>query len=358
MAVRGEGKTGKEMPVRQRKAHKKSRLGCFVCSFTEISPSSFQFAHQSAGPVFSVVDKSLGPINPGFRVPVIQPVKGGVGEIILDDAALAAIERFRLRTVFSVGTQKTRSVYSEGAFLLGLKHPFLMHVFIALALLHDQHLNPCQTSSHRTALAFHWYQATALFHRRLMAAGSAPDVSKLSGSERDSLWASGALLGAASMALLDAEDVYGVWPLKKSDSLDLDWLRMSDGKKVVWNIADPTRKDSIFHQLLKEWDGIPDGSRPIPPDALPAMFYDAFDIGPSSAAQNNPYHVAASLLAQLLPRRVDDNTEATGGERPQSYGVAGMVVYQSSRTQLMVDAEKISGGGAGSLYLSGDELWA
>jgi hypothetical protein len=68
-----------------------------------------------------VVDKSLGPINPGFRVPVIQPVKGGVGEIVLDDAALAAIERFRLRTVFSVGTQRTRSVYSEGAFLLGLK---------------------------------------------------------------------------------------------------------------------------------------------------------------------------------------------------------------------------------------------
>lgn len=68
-----------------------------------------------------MVDKSLGPINPGFRVPIIQPVKGGVGEIILDDAALAAIERFRLRTVFSVGTQKTRSVYSEGAFLLGLK---------------------------------------------------------------------------------------------------------------------------------------------------------------------------------------------------------------------------------------------
>jgi hypothetical protein len=183
-----------------------------------------------------------------------------------------------------------------------------MHVFIALALLHDQHLNPCQTSSHRTALAFHWYQATALFHRRLMAAGSAPDVSKLSGSERDSLWASGALLGAASMALLDAEDVYGVWPLKKSDSLDLDWLRMSDGKKAVWKIADPTRKDSVFHQLLKEWDGIPDGSRPIPPGALPTMFYEAFDIGPSSTAQNNPYHVAASLLAQLLPRRIDDNT--------------------------------------------------
>ncbi|KAF4339675.1 sterol regulatory element binding, partial [Fusarium beomiforme] len=308
MAVRGDDKIDKGAPVRQRKAHKKSRLGCFVCSFTQTSQSSFPLAHQNAGPVFSIVDKSLGPINPGFRVPVIQPVKGGVGEIILDNTALAAIERFRVRTVFSVGTERTRSVYSEGAFLLGLKHPFLMHVFAALALLHDQYLNPCQTSSHRTALAFHWYQATALFHRRLMAAGSMADTSKLSGSERDSLWTSGALLGAASMALLDAEDVYGVWPLKKSDSLDLDWLKMSDGKKVVWMIADPTRKESIFHPLLSEWDGMPDGSKAIPPDTLPSIFYDVFDIGPSSTARDNPYHVAVSLLVQLLPRKINNNT--------------------------------------------------
>jgi hypothetical protein len=71
--------------------------------------------------VFSVVDKSLGPINPGFRVPVVQPIKGGIGEIVLDDFALGALERFRKRTVFTVGTKRTRTVYSEGAFLLGLK---------------------------------------------------------------------------------------------------------------------------------------------------------------------------------------------------------------------------------------------
>jgi hypothetical protein len=34
------------------------------------------------------------------------------------------------------------------------------------------------------------------------------------------------------------------------------------------------------------------------------------------------------------------------------------VVYQSSVTQLMVDAEEISGRGAGRLYLPGEELWA
>ncbi|KAF4954305.1 hypothetical protein FSARC_12169 [Fusarium sarcochroum] len=335
MAVRGEGdkSDNKDTPVRQRKAHKKSRLGCkncklrsvkcdeakpsckrcvasgFVCSFTlTSSPPSSQLAHRSAGPVFSVVDKSLGPLNPGFRVPIVQPIKGGVGEIVLDDAALAAIERFRLRTVFSVGTEKTRSVYSQGAFMLGLKHPFLLHVFVALALIHDQYLDPCQTPAHRTALAFHWYQATAIFHRRLLAAVSIDDPTRLPGPERDSLWTSGALLGAASFALLDAQDVEHAWPLKASDPMDLDWLKMSDGKRVVWKIADPMRKDSVFHELLTEWDDLPNGLKPIPPDALPEVFYTVFNLGPSSSAEDNPYHVAASLLAQLLPRKVDNNT--------------------------------------------------
>ncbi|RGP79253.1 hypothetical protein FLONG3_2689 [Fusarium longipes] len=332
MAAKEEKNEDNEVPARQRKAHKKSRLGCkncklrsvkcdesrpsckrcktsgFVCSFTQTSPSSFQLVHLSAGPIFSVVDSSLGPINPGFRVPIVQPVKGGTGEIVLDDSALRALERFRKRTVFSVGTKRTRKVYSEGAFMLGLKHPFLMHVFIALAYLHDEHLDPSLTAPHRALLAFHWYQATALFHRRLAAASSVREPSTLPSSERDSLWAAGALLGAASFALLNAQGVDNVWPLKKSDPLDLDWLKMSDGKKVVWNLADPTRQESIFHELLAERSCMPDGTKGIPPDVLPDVFYGVFNLDASSSVLTNPYHTAASLLAQLLPREITDDT--------------------------------------------------
>ncbi|RBR20678.1 uncharacterized protein FIESC28_05195 [Fusarium coffeatum] len=331
MAAKEGSNEDSEAPARQRKAHKKSRLGCkncklrsvkcdeskpsckrcktsgFVCSFTQTSPSSFQLAHLNAGPVFSVVDKLLGPINPGFRVPVVQPIKGGIGEIVLDDFALDTLERFRKRTVFTVGTKRTRTIYSEGAFLLGLKHPFLMHVFIALSHLHDQHLDPSLIASHRTPLAFHWYQATALFHRRLATTSSVADPTTLPSSERDSLWTAGALLGAASFALIDAESVDNVWPLKESDPLDLDWLKMSDGKKVVWHLADPTRKESIFHELLGEREGLPDGTKPIPADALPAVFYTTFNLN-ASTVETNPYHISCSLLAQLLPREINDNT--------------------------------------------------
>ncbi|RFN46781.1 sterol regulatory element-binding protein ecm22 [Fusarium flagelliforme] len=197
---------------------KRCKTSGFVCSFTQTSPSSFQLAHLNAGPVFSVVDKSLGPINPGFRAPVVQPIKGGIGEIVLDDFALRALERFRKRTVFT--------------------HPFLMHVFIALSHLHDQHLDPSLIASHRTPLAFHWYQATAIFHRRLATTSSVTDPTTLPSSERDSLWTAGALLGAASFALIDVQSVDNVWPLKESDPLDLDWLKMSDGKKVRLNRRD------------------------------------------------------------------------------------------------------------------------
>ncbi|KAF4981482.1 hypothetical protein FZEAL_2725 [Fusarium zealandicum] len=333
MTVTGE-QDKKDGPVRQRKAHRKSRLGCsncklrsvkcdeakpsckrcvasgFVCSFTQTS--TLQLAHRSAGPVFSVVDLSadrrLKPPCPGLRIPIAQPTRGAVGEIVLGEAELAVLERFRLRTVYTVGTDKTRHLYTQGAYNLGIKHPFLIHVFLAFALLHDSHLSPSQPASHRSALAFHWYHATALFHKRLLAAHSVPDLSVLPSSERDALWASAALLGAAAFALLDTHDVETVWPLKEPDAMDLDWLKMSDGKKVVWQIADPSREESVFHELVESRTDVPNGLKAIPPDALPRGFYTLFDLDPSSTAASNPYHVAASLLAQLIPREINGNT--------------------------------------------------
>ncbi|KAJ3537955.1 hypothetical protein NM208_g6105 [Fusarium decemcellulare] len=299
MAVNGEGdkKDKKDVPARQRKAHRKSRLGCsncklrsvkcdeskpsckrcvasgFICSFTRNNPST-QLAHRSAGPVFSVADpvsdQRLKAPNPGLRIPIAQPTKGGVGELILGEVELAALERFRLRTVFTIGTEKTRHLYSQGAFNLGFKHTYLIHIFVALSLLHDTHITPNQPMPHRTALAFHWYQATVLFQQRLRAACGV-DASSLPSSERDGLWVAGALLGAASIALIDVHDANA----------------LSDGKKVVWNITDPTRKESIFHELILDLDNMPFGNKPVPPKALPPIFYTMFNLSPESSAASN-----------------------------------------------------------------------
>lgn len=129
----------------------------------------------------------------------------------------------------------------------------------------------------------------------------------LTNSERDALWASAALLGAAAFAHMDAETPQDAWPLKEESEMDLDWLKMSDGKKAVWELADPTRMDSVFRPMVDDvfMSQDPDGNLPVPPNALPASFYALYGLASSTVA-TNPYHMAASIIAQLLPFQISD----------------------------------------------------
>lgn len=229
----------------------------------------------------------------------------------------AVLSRFRTRTVNTVGSRTTRHLYREAAYTLSTNSsPFLLHVFLALTLLHDMCLASSSAEqqqrfppAHRAALAFHWYHATALFHQKLAAGPRA-----LSGSDRDALWTSAALLGAATAAWVGALEPESAWPLREPGVMDLDWLKMSDGKKAVWEIVDPSRTESIYHPLLEALKGpglsIPDGSAPIPPFILPPAFYALCNIMPESCSspETNPYHVAVSIIAQLIPLSLNDDT--------------------------------------------------
>ncbi|KAF7553659.1 hypothetical protein G7046_g7030 [Stylonectria norvegica] len=84
---------------------------------------------------------------------------------------------------------------------------------------------------------------------------------------------------------------------------------MSDGKKVVWEIADPTRVESVFHPLIADMSSrnVPAGYLPVAPGALPEPFYELCGLTSTSSAETNPYHVAASILAQLMPQTIDDD---------------------------------------------------
>lgn len=44
-----------------------------------------------------------------------------MGEIVLGEVEMAALERFRLSTVFTLGTERTRHLYAERAVKLGFK---------------------------------------------------------------------------------------------------------------------------------------------------------------------------------------------------------------------------------------------
>lgn len=113
------------------------------------------------------------------------------------------------------------------------------------------------------------------------------------------------MLGTATFAYLGPSNPDEAWPLRDTSPDDLDWLKMGTGKKVVWELTDPTRPDSLFNQkaLRLTDDPPPDGRSPIRPHGLPALFFGVFGLGASSTADSNPYHVAASLLSQLLPAK-------------------------------------------------------
>jgi|SRR5690242_4250649 len=117
-----------------------------------------------------------------------------------------------------------------------------MHMLLSVTLMHDAHLadpltSATATSSTQTALE-HWNKASKLFNGVL----SRP----IPPSYRDAIWATGVFLGAASFWSIGSTSPYGVWPLKSPEPDDLSWLKIGEGKKHLWRLAQPLRSDSIF----------------------------------------------------------------------------------------------------------------
>src|SRR5690242_8324030 len=98
-----------------------------------------------------------------------------------------------------------------------------MHIALAMTMMHTRSDNVHSKQSPREV--YHWYQGTSQFTRRL----TSPD---LTGTERDAIWIAAAMLGCTTLAHLDANDPQHCWPLKDASSpSDLDWLKLSNGKK-------------------------------------------------------------------------------------------------------------------------------
>ena len=163
-----------------------------------------------------------------------------------------------------------------------------------MAELHKIHVTGGTTNAF---LSFHSYHGTALYHHFISRAVKAP---ALSITERDTLWVTAAMLGSAAFAYTGPFDPLLSWPLCLET--DLTWLKMSHGKKAVWDLADPTTPDSLFVKITRFQviDPPPNGAAPIPPDALPPLFYKVFELGPDSTPTTNVYHSPASVMAQLL----------------------------------------------------------
>jgi hypothetical protein len=179
----------------------------------------------------------------------------------------------------------------------------LLHIVLTLTLMHDRYLGIESSTEQSAAIAFHWSRGAALLNDKL-STGIEP-------SERDALWACAGLLGALSFSSIQAKTPEEAWPLKPSSPSDLEWLKMSEGKKEIWKIADPLRVDSVFYSMVPDFMqyASPTSSRSelqkLPPELIQLCKLDD-----ASMQDNSPYLTCASFLTQTI--NLECNTHNMG----------------------------------------------
>jgi hypothetical protein len=115
----------------------------------------------------------------------------------------------------------------------------------------------------------------------------------------DALWSAASLLGIIAFSSFDAASPEECWPLSVPQSSDLEWLRLSEGKMIIWNLTDPIRPGGAFQRMAVEYAQV---HSPIPSrgvDGIPPALANVCKIGPFSTAENNSYFGAAHTVSRL-----------------------------------------------------------
>lgn len=134
--------------------------------------------------------------------------------------------------------------------------------------MHDRHLEYGHSTSLSKPEAYHWYLATAIFNQELSRATTI----RINIEKQVSLWCTASLLGQMTFCHVEAQHAEEAWPLKDNPKIDLNWLKMSNGKFEVVKLAQeifthPYYKD-LYHIPLTDLDPRPPGELPIPEEAL------------------------------------------------------------------------------------------
>ncbi|KAI9928238.1 hypothetical protein MW887_002271 [Aspergillus wentii] len=177
-----------------------------------------------------------------------------------------------------------------------------MHASLAVALTYDRHLNGPLDSRRTLEECYHWSQCTVLLNKRLRQPIEAKD--------KDPIWGTAAALVILTFSSPDARTPEQAWPLKSSDSSDLDWLRMSEGKMSLWHMVNPLRPDSLFRVMAATFAQM---NSPLPEggiDGIPRPLATVCNLKESSTAENNPYFHAAHAVSQIL--NLPDSEVTTG----------------------------------------------
>lgn len=107
------------------------------------------------------------------------------------------------------------------------------------------------------------------------------------------------MLGSTTASMIEASTPEEAWPLATQSEADLDWLRMSKMKMAVWEVANPMRADSVFHDQIFKTSPPPDVTTPVL-DNTPLKFVQLFELGNLSTLPNNPYYTAVQTIVSIL----------------------------------------------------------
>lgn len=172
-----------------------------------------------------------------------------------------------------------------------------MHAILTITMLHDRVLAGESFKEQSLAEIYHWHQATAIFRKRLSG-------SSLTSSERDALWFTAVTLSTISLGSLDATTPEETWPLKtpESSSNDLNWLEIAHGKRVIWEVVEIERQDSVVRAMVStakdsNFNRSLDqgGLEVLPKELLEVLNLDADSVSP----ETNPYYNATACLGSV-----------------------------------------------------------
>ncbi|KAK1035864.1 hypothetical protein LTR33_016424, partial [Friedmanniomyces endolithicus] len=124
----------------------------------------------------------------------------------ISESDLDRLCRFQDRTVLTIGTAQTVHIFRDCVLKLGIEHDYVTHIIFTIVLMHDRYLSEDPWQAPSTEETFHHYHGTAMFNKML----SLP----MEEHEKDAMWAAAALLGAITIAAVDATTPEDSWPLK------------------------------------------------------------------------------------------------------------------------------------------------
>ncbi|EXJ85747.1 hypothetical protein A1O1_06115 [Capronia coronata CBS 617.96] len=346
----GDGKSAPptasgESGSRQRKTHRKSRLGCrncklrrvkcdekkpgcqkclsfdVVCNYDpnipDLQPRGPASAEMGCMNATTTMERSLLSANrptlkwinsslqedPGF--PLVMGRYTAKQQIDYSDLAL--MDRFQTRTVLTIGTRSASHFLRKELIQLACCNRFLMHLVQSLTAAHDRFLSGAALSKRTATEVYHMSQGVRAFQYKL----SRP----IRDQDRDAVFVAASIVGVLTFAI-EASSIEQVWPLGEGD---FAWLNISEGKKAVWQVANPLREDSVWRGLGRLY-ARNTFAMSKSPKQRPSVFGhlcgddDAVESEESDGASSpvsmpfNPYRKTALILTELLDLDCDDST--------------------------------------------------